>query len=392
MLVAAVAILLAVIGTGALWVSGTGPFGSRPSAGKPSQPAVDVMTPFSDTSTQSAAPSGPALGSGADDFSGVYSMVQSGVGRVAVDSCDGAFAGSGFLVSPTTMVTAAHVVEGATDVQVSFDGDPVDATVVGVDVSTDLAMLAIPTGSGAGHVFDLAAQDPEPGTRIAVIGYPLDEPKSLTEGTISGLGRSISTDSGTHSGLIQTDAAINPGNSGGPLLDDSGQVVGVADAIRTDAQGIGFAVPISQARVAIGLPSGLSSPGVPSCERPAEREASVTRTLHSYLAAINLGDYDAAMSLVGGAMRAKTPRDQWTSDFVTTHDDRLTVRSVTGSATVGHVWATFRSRQQAGYGPLGAVNATCLVWTLDYTMSRTGSSWVIDDASGHGDPGWVRCD
>jgi S1-C subfamily serine protease len=181
------------------------------------------------------------------DFSAVYADVHDGVGQVMVQTCDGTYSGTGFLVTPTLMATAAHVIDGAASLQVELEGEFITADIFGVDLSHDLALLEL-SEEAEGHVFAFATDDPEPGTRIAAIGFPLGEPKTLTEGTVSGLDRHIDTDSGSYDGLLQTDTAINPGNSGGPLVDITGQVVGVADAIRTDAQGIGFAVPATTAR------------------------------------------------------------------------------------------------------------------------------------------------
>jgi S1-C subfamily serine protease len=321
--------------------------------------------------------------------------VQSGVGLVVVDTCSAEFSGTGFLVGPTTLVTAAHVVEGAADVQVSFDDTPVEAAVTGIDSALDLAVLSVPAQPSR-HVFDLADGDPQPGNRVAVIGYPFDEPKSLTEGSISGLGRTITTDSGTFTGLIQTDAAINPGNSGGPLVDSKGEVVGVADAIRRHAQGIGFAVPISQARSAVESGSGLSRPDPPSCAQPPAPQERVTsgvsKTLRAYVAAINDRDYDTAMSLVSDSIRSQNPQAGWLSSYATTTDDDLQVRSVSGSGTTAHAWVTFRSRQSPGYGPTGAERATCLLWSIDYTLTLENGAWIISHVSGHIDPPWALCD
>lgn len=185
------------------------------------------------------------------DFAAVYEDVQTGVAQIQVQTCRNAVAGTGFLVSPTLMATAAHVVERASSLQVQLENGTVPATIYGVDLSHDLALLELDSAVD-GHVFVFASRDPNPGTRIAAIGFPLGEPKTLTEGTVSGLDRHIETQTGSFDGLLQTDTAINPGNSGGPLVDTAGRVVGVADAIRTDAQGIGFAVP---ATIASGLTS-----------------------------------------------------------------------------------------------------------------------------------------
>lgn len=332
----------------------------------------------------------------------------SGVGLVIVRRCDGLDTGSGFLVDGTTMVTAAHVVDGAAGVQVAFNGHRQNATVLGIDPGLDIAMLTVPRQ--VGHVFTLASGEPGPGTSIAAIGYPLDEPESLTEGSISGLDRTISTDSGTFTGLLQTDTAINPGNSGGPLVNLDGQVVGLADAIRTGAQGIGFAVPAVQLRPAIETHQGLIRPPEPTCivtqtpptsgvqETPPTAggqqtppTAAVQQTLQSYLDAINADDYAAAMSLVGPEIRSASTESQWTRDYATTRDDSLQIYSITGSGATVHVWATFRSYQAPGYGPVGAKDATCLVWSIDYVMTQAPSGWVISQAAGHTTPPWSQC-
>lgn len=185
------------------------------------------------------------------DFSDVYETVHGGVGQVLVETCsDGDYTGTAFLVRPRLMITAQHVVEDASRVRVGLNGKRLNAEIAGVDLEADLALLRLERRV-RGHVFDFAAADPVPGTRVAAIGYPLDEPKTLTEGTISGLGREIDTESGSFDGMVQTDTAINPGNSGGPLVDLDGDVVAVADAIRRRAQGIGFAVPASTASEAL---------------------------------------------------------------------------------------------------------------------------------------------
>ena len=374
------AIMVAALVTGGLWLTRTGPFGIAAAArGEGADPAVHV--------------GGPPAGQSGGDFAGVYSAVQSGVALIAVDTCDMPSSGTGFLVAPTTVVTAAHVIDGATRVEVDFDGESMEASVIGVAPSLDLAVLSLSAGVGSRHVFTLADQDPQPGIHIAVIGYPLGEPKSLTEGTISGLGRTITTQSGTYSGLIQTDAAINPGNSGGPLLNDRGEVVGVADAMRADAQGIGFAVPTSAVRDAIESGVGLSPQEPTTCEPAEHHEGTGPRaTVRSYLSAVNASDYDKAMSLVGDRFRREMPRAQWLSDHATMHDDQLDVEWASVSAKAAEVWATHRRSHDAGYGPPGAEDATCVRWSLDYTLSRGGDGWVIESISGHEDPPWVRCD
>jgi len=101
------------------------------------------------------------------------------------------------------------------------------------------------------------------------------------------------------------------------------------------------------------------------------------------------------MSWVSEGIRADSSPDQWYADYATTYDDRLAVHRVKERAGVVRVWATFRSRQEPGYCPEGARDATCLVWPIDDELSRVGRRYVISDASGdasgHGDPPWTRC-
>jgi hypothetical protein len=163
--------------------------------------------------------------------------------------------------------------------------------------------------------------------------------------------------------------------------------------MRADAQGIGFAVPTSAVRDAIESGVGLSPQEPTTCEPAEHHEGTGPRaTVRSYLSAVNASDYDKAMSLVGDRFRREMPRAQWLSDHATMHDDQLDVEWASVSAKAAEVWATHRRSHDAGYGPPGAEDATCVRWSLDYTLSRGGDGWVIESISGHEDPPWVRCD
>jgi S1-C subfamily serine protease len=160
--------------------------------------------------------------------------------------------GTGFVLGTAgRLVTAAHVVDGATSITVQLlDGATRTATVLGDDDATDIAVLRIDTRGltlrplTLGRAAALRVGDP-----VAAIGDPFGYRRSLSAGLVSGLDRTIDAPSGfgvAH--VIQTDAALNPGNSGGPLLDADGAVVGVVDQIATGSSvaqsaGVGFAVP-----------------------------------------------------------------------------------------------------------------------------------------------------
>ena len=158
--------------------------------------------------------------------------------------------GSGFVYDTSGhVVTNAHVVDGAESVRVRFsNGKTYDATVVGVDASTDLAVLKVDAPASALHALELAdSSQVAVGDVVVAIGSPFGLENSVTAGIVSALGRSMQAPNGyTINGAVQTDAAINHGNSGGPLLDLDGKVVGVNAQIESESggsDGVGFAIP-----------------------------------------------------------------------------------------------------------------------------------------------------
>ncbi len=172
---------------------------------------------------------------------------------------EGTATGSGFVVdNDGTIITNAHVVEGADSVQVRFDdnGDFVDADVKGVDTSTDIAVLKVDPSDVDGGLTPIPLGDSskaEVGDPVIAIGNPFGYSRTVTTGIVSGLQREIQAPNGfTIPDVIQTDASINPGNSGGPLLDANGRVIGINSQIATGggqgSVGIGFAVPINTAK------------------------------------------------------------------------------------------------------------------------------------------------
>jgi S1-C subfamily serine protease len=164
--------------------------------------------------------------------------------------------GSGVVVADGIVLTNAHVVEGASEVTVSFGDEraEVSARVLGTDESHDLAVLAVDTG-GRAAISIGTSSGLELGDTVVALGYPLGLGSTATAGIVSGLNRTIDVSNGSQldvtrlQGLLQTDAAINPGNSGGPLIDEAGQLVGIntAGASASSAENIGFAIAIDEA-------------------------------------------------------------------------------------------------------------------------------------------------
>jgi S1-C subfamily serine protease len=168
--------------------------------------------------------------------------------------------GSGFVIDKDGhVVTNYHVVEGAKKVQVSFsDEEQMDATVVGSDASTDIAVLKI-QGAMSRSLTPLALGDSsvvKVGDAVVAIGNPFGLERTVTAGIVSALQRRIQAPNGFQiDEVIQTDAAINHGNSGGPLLNANGDVIGVNAQIETESGGnvgIGFAIPIDTVKDVAG--------------------------------------------------------------------------------------------------------------------------------------------
>jgi S1-C subfamily serine protease len=164
--------------------------------------------------------------------------------------------GSGFVIDGDGHVlTNAHVVEGATKVEVKFSEDrTVDAKLLGQDASTDVALLKV-NGKSLPKPLELGdSSKAKVGDAVVAIGNPFGLDRTVTTGIVSALQRKLEAPNGfTIDNVIQTDAAINPGNSGGPLLDSLGRVIGINSQIATGGTGggsigIGFAVPIDTAK------------------------------------------------------------------------------------------------------------------------------------------------
>jgi serine protease Do len=153
------------------------------------------------------------------------------------------------------IVTNNHVIEGASKVEVSlYNGEKVDAQVVGADALTDLAVIKIEAAKAADVIEFGDSSALRPGDQVLAIGNPLglDLSRTVTQGIVSAVDRSISvpTSAGEwEMNVIQTDAAINPGNSGGALINTDGKVIGINSLkiSQNGVEGLGFAIPSQEA-------------------------------------------------------------------------------------------------------------------------------------------------
>ena len=199
-------------------------------------------------------------------FAAIYQQTKDGVVTITTSISGGgprSFSqaeGSGIVVDKQgDILTNAHVVAGATQIQVTFnDGHTATGQVKGVDQSADLAVVKVSVSQDQLHPLAIGNSDTlQVGDTALAIGAPFGLQGSFTAGIISGLNRGTTAPNGRAlTGMIQTDAPINPGNSGGALLDGRGQLIGVNDSIQSPVEGnvgVGFAIPIN--RVKAVLPS-----------------------------------------------------------------------------------------------------------------------------------------
>lgn len=192
----------------------------------------------------------------------IFERTEPGVVRInvqrssAIEVNDGGV-GSGFVYDKRGhIITNSHVIQASESINVTFlDGRSYEASVVGVDKFTDIAIIKVDAEPSTLHPLKFGdSSELKVGQQIAAIGNPFGLSGSMTSGIVSQVGRLLPSASGySIPDVIQTDAAINPGNSGGPLLNMRGEVIGVNNAIQSttgEFAGVGFAIP-SQTMVKI---------------------------------------------------------------------------------------------------------------------------------------------
>jgi S1-C subfamily serine protease len=225
----------------------------------------DSPTPTATTSSVAARSVSASNVSGTFDVQSVLASLKSSV--VSVDTTlqsrrgpyvvQGQGAGTGMVLDNAGhILTNAHVIDGATTITVTLSGETQarTATLVASDTSADVAVLKVDDTKGLVPAAIAPADAAQVGDQVVAIGnaLALEGGLSVTEGIVSALDRSIDTDTGSLTGLLQTDAAISSGNSGGPLVDAAGRVVGMNTAVASSsgsvqASNIGFAIPIQTA-------------------------------------------------------------------------------------------------------------------------------------------------
>jgi hypothetical protein len=330
----------------------------------------------------------------------VVAEVQSGVGQFSVTGCSLNSTGTGFLVAPDLVVTAAHVVDDAAAISVKFGGASVGGVILGFNELADLALVRLDV-EAAGHEFQFQPSEPPIGTEVAALGFPRGESLTLTRGVVSGLDRDVDFGSGVIGNMLQTDTAINTGNSGGPLLTLEGKVTGVVSATKNDAEGMSYAVTAPRVAEAVAewQERGVPMPPVDCGEAPApntgtfpmkvssshDQANNIGQALLLHGQGINRGAYAAAFKQFTPELGASFGGEaKWSEGLGSSYWTELDVVNVTGAGDSLVANVLLQTRQDVGHGVDGQ---SCSNWRVAYTMVWDGTTWRIAGTSlPHGKP------
>ncbi len=309
------------------------------------EPLATRLAPPAAAATDSGVALTPPVGEG--DLVSLYQAVNPGVVAIRAVTATGESQGTGFVVdSDGHIVTNAHVVLDADTIEIDFSsGLKVWAELLGMESNSDLAVLHVDVP--ADELVPLPLGDSSQlsvGQFVVAIGNPFGLSGTMTVGIISGLGRTLDSESAAPGGglfssgdIIQTDAAINPGNSGGPLINLRGEVVGVNRAIRTETftvagdaanSGVGFAIPVNLVRrVITGLIEdgefeypylGISSVG--ELDLAAVEALDLPVTTGAYVTDVTPGSPADVAGLHGAGIAADSAQLRRGGDLITAID------------------------------------------------------------------------
>lgn len=400
-------------------------------AGVVAADVVDVRVSDEEEAAETAPPEGeepepePGLPS-LDVFEAVYAEVSSGVVRLATTRCEseGGVTGSGALLAPDLVVTAAHVVSGHASVQLLLGDQSATGDVIGFAPESDLALVRA-SRPLTGHVFDVVDEPAGVGSEVAAIGYPLSGPLSMAgPGIVSAYGESTAyrewDDSRVEvSDLMRTTVPTNAGNSGGPIVDRDGDIVGLVSGTQrsqgeVDEQGDvvvdvveGYKFAVTAQQVADLTERWRDDPErlePRECEAPpdpapltlvtAQTEGPDTddavAVLFDYFDGINRSDYERAYRQLSSERRGRLTLERFIDEQETSYVTGVVVLGTRREGDNLRAVTTFTSYQEPQFGPDGL---TCAFWVLDYEFVPEGEhGWSIAaSAEVEGQPRFEPC-
>lgn len=322
-------------------------------------------------------------------FAAVLADAPASVARLLSTSCAGApISGSGFLVAPDLVLTAAHVVDGARQVSVRLTGaPPTPAQVVGIDPARDTALVRLPVAANAPA---LRFGTPTTGTPVAAIGLPLGDARPRGAlASITSVSDAAVVNGHGQTDLVALDASLAPGVSGGPALAADGTVRGmVVGAIRgrggrDSAETIALAIPPASLAAALGRwrddPATAAAPcagepAAPPAPPPAlsstagPEAAEITHTLWLLGQGVNAGQAQAAWGQLSADRRlGEGDAGQWAAARAGVHWDALAVRSV----QLRDGWADARVRLRT------TSPGACHEQELDVGLQLVAGTWLV---------------
>lgn len=351
------------------------------------------------------------------DWPDVVDETRSGVGLIESMTCHSSKSGSGFLIADDLMLTAAHVVEGTSQLHVVLGEELVPAMVMGINPVADIALLKMARAI-EGHQFELSSEPTRIGTKVAALGFPLRDAQdpqagisgfTFTEGSISALNQRVQIDAISTKEAIQTDAAINSGNSGGPLVNREGVTVGMNIAVQRFSQidapsveGIGFAVPADRLQDAVAewleaskiQPLSNCAAGeapehfvlTPITESSHDQALIVTQNFTAHGTAINLGNYAEAMTYFTDDMYQRSGAVAgWSAHLGTSYWAHLNVYDIERRSDGLEANVAFWTIQDPKDAPVGT-DQWCSMWDNKYQLLWNGLNWQIDSVAKNREP------